>query len=535
MGGSGRKMPPKVHGPQHKPGQRSGQLQPRGAGVAQTKTAAASQSKRPPAAPPVYRPQPAPAVLQSKKTAGPATPVAASVGDKRPVAPPVYKPQRPPAALQRKPANAGVQPNPTKGAAPTPPPVYHPQPVPRVLQLKTSHRAAGEPGGRTNAKPPAAPAVYRPQPTPKVLQAKEATPGRNIVANPARTKPVAPAAYRPDHGPRTVQRYGSAGRTGGAARAVIQCKTLVYTYLYGLKQSNRTEEYWAQIKGFKKVSTGAGEVWVDERNVDSLLQEYGKGGGQVSPSVVHAPQPLSSAASSPVVSKLAQHLKLAQEAVDYVRRVVGIRSANKDDEQEKAKASDISNVFDEYNEDYRNTLAERRAPIEKLRAQKVEASKAKVSERLKIYRTPLPQRSDSQNQAVKLLGEEIGKLDSAVKELDKELEAAGDESLWIQVKARAAIKHKAGNCEEQAAVAFNYLRGKVSPLELVNAVDDEALGINHQFVVIGREGKSTDPTKFGPNAVICDPWDGKAYPASEFRQKMHKVGRSETVSFAYSI
>lgn len=79
-----------------------------------------------PVAPPVYRPQPTPKVLQLKK-AQPTTATTAAVR-KQPVAPPVYRPQPTPKVLQRKTA--------------APPPAYRPPATPKVLQKKTDRTAA---------------------------------------------------------------------------------------------------------------------------------------------------------------------------------------------------------------------------------------------------------------------------------------------------------------------------------------------------------------------------------------------------------
>jgi hypothetical protein len=68
---------------------------------------------RKPIAPPVYRPQPAPKVLQSKRAPG------------QPVAPPVYRPE-----VKKMAGSAQMK------TGPVAPPVYRPQPVPKVLQTK---------------------------------------------------------------------------------------------------------------------------------------------------------------------------------------------------------------------------------------------------------------------------------------------------------------------------------------------------------------------------------------------------------------
>src|SRR6185503_3260138 len=68
---------------------------------AQLKTAVTAQGFMRPIAPPVYRPQPLPKVLQTKKAVD-YNPHAHQALRKPPVAPPVYRPQPTPAVLQRK-------------------------------------------------------------------------------------------------------------------------------------------------------------------------------------------------------------------------------------------------------------------------------------------------------------------------------------------------------------------------------------------------------------------------------------------------
>jgi len=75
--------------------------------IVQQKKAATLQMKRPAAAPPVYRPQPVPRVLQKKSANVPQSPQG-QVGPK-PVAPPVYKPQPTPKCLQMKRTQAPVR------------------------------------------------------------------------------------------------------------------------------------------------------------------------------------------------------------------------------------------------------------------------------------------------------------------------------------------------------------------------------------------------------------------------------------------
>src|SRR5687768_12290623 len=105
------------------------------------KTPPAGQNFKPPVAPPVYRPQPTPKVLQLKNATKPQPTNAATSARKQPVPPPVYRPQPTPRVLQQK--------------KPAAPPVYRPQAAPKVLQKKTNQP--------THAKP----ATPNPRPMPR--------------------------------------------------------------------------------------------------------------------------------------------------------------------------------------------------------------------------------------------------------------------------------------------------------------------------------------------------------------------------------
>lgn len=119
----------------------------------------------------------APKAVQSKRAPG-GTPPQSSPLVPKPVAPPVYRPQPTPKILQTKTAT-GRQPQPQQQPAPVrntpaPPPVYRPQPAPKVLQPKSAGGARAAAELKAPARPPQAPAVYRPQTQPRVCQLKSA-------------------------------------------------------------------------------------------------------------------------------------------------------------------------------------------------------------------------------------------------------------------------------------------------------------------------------------------------------------------------
>lgn len=117
------------------------------------------------------RPQ-SPAALARKTTDRPL------IQQKRasPAAPPAYRPQPTPKVLQRKTPVVAQRPSPLPDRQPSPPPVYCPQPTPKVLQTKKAiaHRSPEAAPPRR----PAAPPVYRPEQM-RLLQPK-ATPGTPV-------------------------------------------------------------------------------------------------------------------------------------------------------------------------------------------------------------------------------------------------------------------------------------------------------------------------------------------------------------------
>ena len=136
--------------------------QARGAVVVQKKEshacpAALVNNRQPPQAPPVYRPQPVPKVLQ-RKTATPA-PCAAppSASKKTPAAPPVYRPQTTPVVLQRKQtlpatgASAAPMHAPRTPHAPHVRHAPHPSPQPRLTALQPKLDPRSTLGARARA------------------------------------------------------------------------------------------------------------------------------------------------------------------------------------------------------------------------------------------------------------------------------------------------------------------------------------------------------------------------------------------------
>jgi hypothetical protein len=99
---------------------------------------------------------------------------------------------------------------------------------------------------------------------------------------------------------------------------------------------------------------------------------------------------------------------------------------------------------------------------------------------------------------------------------------------YIRSWAARARHFKCGNCAEHAAVAFTYLEDKgIRPIHYMAILERG----DHGFVVIGRAPNSSDGNieSWGINAVVCDPWHEKNYPASQSGSNMTSIVRAKTI------
>ena len=101
---------------------------------------------------------------------------------------------------------------------------------------------------------------------------------------------------------------------------------------------------------------------------------------------------------------------------------------------------------------------------------------------------------------------------------------------WLREAAAKADHVGCGNCGEQAALAFMDLHSRfhTRPLDYMARTNAD-----HAFVVIGRARGSRidDHTTWGDDAVVCDPWDNKAYAAREIPTKMYGGGAFRPQSY----
>jgi hypothetical protein len=119
----------------------------------------AAQRRAASVAPPVYRPQPPPKILQGKMAHGEAKSERPPLKRQTPMAPPAYRPQGVPKVLQTK-TNGNRQPQKAQQKAqpaqrPETPPVYRPQAKPKLLQPKMSPA----PPPRSQSQPTVAPRI----------------------------------------------------------------------------------------------------------------------------------------------------------------------------------------------------------------------------------------------------------------------------------------------------------------------------------------------------------------------------------------
>lgn len=104
----------------------------------------------------------------------------------------------------------------------------------------------------------------------------------------------------------------------------------------------------------------------------------------------------------------------------------------------------------------------------------------------------------------------------------------------VEFSAASAATYGCGNCEEQARLAFIYLRNKgIFPVEILQKPNIVPGFGGHAFVVIGRdEQSSSDPATWGESAVIVDPHgEEKAFPASQMAQYSSLRGATFGVLF----
>jgi hypothetical protein len=83
----------------------------------------------------------------------------------------------------------------------------------------------------------------------------------------------------------------------------------------------------------------------------------------------------------------------------------------------------------------------------------------------------------------------------------------------VDVRAWLAKEHGAGNCGEQSALAFVYLRERgVFPLDWCQFLKPHR---DHAFVILNAKAeiRSNNFSEWSKGAVLCDPWGGRVEEA----------------------
>ena len=90
----------------------------------------------------------------------------------------------------------------------------------------------------------------------------------------------------------------------------------------------------------------------------------------------------------------------------------------------------------------------------------------------------------------------------------------------IKAAAQLVAQHRAGNCQEQSAVALDKLaRLGIRPLELMGVYQQD-----HVLVVAGRiMGTPFTYEAWNEDTVICDPWAKRAYFVYALKDEMQTI------------
>ena len=127
---------------------------------------------------------------------------------------------------------------------------------------------------------------------------------------------------------------------------------------------------------------------------------------------------------------------------------------------------------------------------------------------------------------------------------EKEKRFKDDINHLISYEEYVAItkKYSLGNCSELVVQAFDYILNHADPAVIKAEMftlcgkREEDHG-DHVFLVINRSNKSISlfPDTWGPDAMICDPWANKIYPASDYLNQLgsyyYKDGKNFVESF----
>ena len=108
----------------------------------------------------------------------------------------------------------------------------------------------------------------------------------------------------------------------------------------------------------------------------------------------------------------------------------------------------------------------------------------------------------------------------------------------IDIYANNALVFGCGNCMEQSALTFQYLRDRgVRPLDWIAQERVFTIGIkdfgDHQFVIIGRNHKTDvgDISTWNPEVVWCDPYENQMGGLDKIKKRF----KGHTLSLRYRL
>jgi hypothetical protein len=90
-------------------------------------------------------------------------------------------------------------------------------------------------------------------------------------------------------------------------------------------------------------------------------------------------------------------------------------------------------------------------------------------------------------------------------------------------KAIIAIRTRTANCGVMSNLVAKYLWERCDGIEQIEVIGFK--NIDHTFVIINRQGDFNDPSSWGENSWIVDPWlnGGEIYPAKEILANIKKL------------
>ena len=148
-----------------------------------------------------------------------------------------------------------------------------------------------------------------------------------------------------------------------------------------------------------------------------------------------------------------------------------------------------------------------------------------------VYHTSLKGPSADRPKVPQDMKQSVRDLRSFLPTLIKQQNLGGDPVAKLNARAQLAQHLGVGNCNEQAAVAFDYLRttGRETGLACVGFPDHD-----HVFVVLGLHQRPPDedsytygqgpPASWGADAVVCDPWYHEWFAVStDWKRKGERI------------